>query len=169
MTPPLDILSRSHFGPTWPEAGTARQCGNTPPGGGRNGFQGERQREYNGGQTMSRQMTPAQRRKAVALIRTTYCNYDKGNCIALDDGEECVCVQSISYTLICKWFLNAVLPADRTLYAEIMGQGVKRCAVCGGTFAPRSNRAKYCKDCARRVHRRQKNASDRKHRGKADN
>ena len=23
------------------------------------------------------------------------CNYDGGNCIALDDGEECVCVQSI--------------------------------------------------------------------------
>ena len=118
---------------------------------------------------MSRQMTPAQRRKAVTLILTTCCNYDNGNCIALDDGEECVCVQGISYTLICKWFLNAVLPADRSLYAEIMGQGVKHCAVCGGTFTPRSNRAKYCKDCARRVHRRQKNASDRKHREKADN
>ena len=24
------------------------------------------------------------------------CNYDGGHCIALDDGEECVCVQSIS-------------------------------------------------------------------------
>lgn len=27
------------------------------------------------------------------------CNYDGGNCILLDDGEECVCVQSISYSL----------------------------------------------------------------------
>ena len=27
------------------------------------------------------------------------CNYIDGNCIALDDGEECVCVQSISYSL----------------------------------------------------------------------
>ena len=71
---------------------------------------------------MSKQMTPAQRRKANALIRATCCNYDGGNCIALDDGEECVCVQSISYSLMCRWFLNAVLPADRALYAEIMGQ-----------------------------------------------
>ena len=25
------------------------------------------------------------------------CNYDEGNCLLLDDGEPCVCVQSISY------------------------------------------------------------------------
>lgn len=40
------------------------------------------------------------------------CNYDDGNCIALDDGETCVCVQSISYSLLCKWFRAAVLPLD---------------------------------------------------------
>lgn len=34
------------------------------------------------------------------------CNYDGGNCIALDDGEECVCVQSISYSLLCRWTGN---------------------------------------------------------------
>lgn len=117
---------------------------------------------------MSKQMTPAQRRKANTLIRATCCNYDGGNCIAPDDGEECVCVQSISYSLMCRWFLNAVLPADRALYAEIMGQGVKRCAVCGAEFIPRSNRAKYCAACARRVHRRQKNESDRKRRSHSD-
>ena len=27
------------------------------------------------------------------------CNYDDGFCITLDDGEKCVCVQSISYSL----------------------------------------------------------------------
>ena len=42
-------------------------------------------------------------------------NYDGGNCIALDDGEECVCVQSISYSLLCRWFRAAVLPLDREL------------------------------------------------------
>ena len=34
------------------------------------------------------------------------CNYDNGNCILLDNGEPCVCVQSISYSLICRWFRN---------------------------------------------------------------
>ena len=41
-------------------------------------------------------MTPAQRRRANALSRKTCCNYDNGNCLLLDDGEECVCPQSIS-------------------------------------------------------------------------
>lgn len=113
---------------------------------------------------MKGQMTPGQRRKANALIRATCCNYDHGHCLALDDGEECVCVQSISYSLMCNWFVNAVLPTDKALYAEIMGLGVKRCAVCGVSFAPRSNRAKYCEACAWRIHRRQKNESARKRR-----
>ena len=43
-------------------------------------------------------MTPGQRKRANALIRATCCNYDNGNCILLDDGEECVCIQSISYS-----------------------------------------------------------------------
>ena len=39
------------------------------------------------------------------------CNYDEGNCLLLDDGEPCVCVQSISYSLMCRWFRVAVLAA----------------------------------------------------------
>ena len=34
------------------------------------------------------------------------CNYDNGNCILLDNGEPCVCVQSISYSLLCRWFID---------------------------------------------------------------
>ena len=48
------------------------------------------------------------------------CNYIDGNCIALDDGEECVCVQSISYSLLCRWFRTAVLPQDKELECEEM-------------------------------------------------
>ena len=39
-----------------------------------------------------------QYRRARRLVHEC-CSYDGGNCIALDDGEECVCVQSISYSL----------------------------------------------------------------------
>ena len=83
------------------------------------------------------------------------CNYIDGNCIALDDGEECVCVQSISYSLLCRWFKVAVLPLDAALYAEISKSRdeVKRCAVCGAVFTPKSNRAKYCPECAARMKR----------------
>ena len=114
-------------------------------------------------------LSPRQRRKVNALIRTSCCNYDRGNCIALDDGEPCVCVQSISYTLCCTWFRDWVLPGTPILYSEIMEvKGVKRCVECGALFQAKSNRAKYCTVCAHQVHRRQKTASDRKRRSRTD-
>ena len=109
-------------------------------------------------------MTYSQYRRARKLVHQC-CNYDGGNCLVLDDGEECVCVQSISYSLLCKWFRWSVLPQIGTLEAEIFrDKELKRCAVCGRVFVPKSNRAKYCKSCAAVVHRGQKTASDRKRR-----
>lgn len=56
-------------------------------------------------------MTYQQYRTARRLVREC-CNYDCGNCLLLDNGEECICPQSITYSLICKWFRAAVLPLD---------------------------------------------------------
>ena len=65
-------------------------------------------------------LTPKQSRKVNALIKRLCCNYDNGNCIRLDDGDPCVCVQCITYShIICKWFRIAVLPADKDLYIEL--------------------------------------------------
>ena len=44
-----------------------------------------------------------QHRRARRLVHEC-CNYDGGNCLLLDDGEPCVCVQSISLSLMCRWF-----------------------------------------------------------------
>ena len=83
-------------------------------------------------------MSYPQYRKARRLTHEC-CNYCNGNCLLLDDGEECVCVQSISYSLLCRWFKVAVLPLDAALCAEITkGRGeIKRCAVCGAAFTPK--------------------------------
>ncbi|EQK59756.1 cysteine-rich VLP domain-containing protein [Clostridioides difficile] len=114
-------------------------------------------------------MTPAQRKRASALIRRECCCCEDGNCIALDDGDTCTCPQTISFSVCCKWFRWAVLPLDGTLEAEIFrDKDLKRCAVCGGVFVPKSNRAKYCPGCAARVHRRQKTESERKRRSAVD-
>ena len=79
-----------------------------------------------------------------------------GNCILLDDGDECVCPQLISYSLLCKWFRVAVLPADRLLYAELYQTGdKKKCTECGAFFASTSNSVKYCPVCRKRITRRQ--------------
>ena len=56
-------------------------------------------------------MSYPQYRKARRLTHEC-CNYCNGNCLLLDDGEECVCVQS-------RWFKVAVLPLDAALCAEI--------------------------------------------------
>ena len=69
------------------------------------------------------------------------CNYDSGNCLLLEDSEPCVCVQSISYSLLCRWFTAAVLPLDEALEAALLRrESRRRCAVCGAFFFPKSNR-----------------------------
>ena len=112
-------------------------------------------------------LTPSQRLRCNRLIKRLCANYDDGNCLLLDDGEPCVCPQTISYSLLCRYFRNAVLPAEKELYAEIFKQRTYHCAECGAAFTPNSNRQKYCPSCRKKVHRRQKNESARKR--KADN
>ena len=113
-----------------------------------------------------KRLTPPQSRKVNALVRRTCCNCDNGNCILLDDGDYCVCPQLISYSLLCKWFRIAVLPADKELYAELYHtEDMRRCSVCGAPFASSSNRAIYCPDCWKRITRRQTAERMRKMRG----
>lgn len=77
-------------------------------------------------------ITPQQAKRVNALLRKLCANYDDGNCLLLDDGEPCVCVQSVSkYGIYCNYFKNAVLPVDEGLHAEIMKPtGGKRCVLC---------------------------------------
>lgn len=101
-------------------------------------------------------MDHKQLRRAKKLIRKLCCNYDHGNCLALDDGEPCVCVQGISYSLLCNWFRNAVLPADHELLADVMRERPgKCCAICGKPVYSSSNRTKYCPVCAKQERRKQ--------------
>lgn len=109
-------------------------------------------------------MDDHQLRRARKLIRKLCCNYDHGNCIALDNGEPCICVQGISYSLLCKWFRHAILPTDRELQLEIQQEHpVKRCAVCGTPIFIASNRTKYCSLCAK-MERRKKDAKRKRER-----
>ncbi len=110
------------------------------------------------------ELTPSQRRRCNRLIKRLCANYDGGNCLPLDEGDGCVCVQMISLSLICKYFRNAVLPAEKELYADIFKQRTYRCAECGTAFTPNSNRQKYCAACGKRIHRKQKTESERRRR-----
>lgn len=109
-------------------------------------------------------LTPTQRRRCNRLIRKLCANFDDGNCLVLDEGDGCVCVQMISLSLICKYFRRAVLPADKELCADIYKVHTERCEVCGKAFVPKSNRQKYCTACGKKIHRIQKTESERKRR-----
>ena len=86
-------------------------------------------------------MDHKQLRRSKKLIRKLCCNYDHGNCLALDDGEPCVCVQGISYSLLCNWFRNAVLPADHELLADVMRERPeKRCAALPAALNTRKSK-----------------------------
>ncbi len=116
------------------------------------------------------QMTGRQKYRASALIKRLCANYDGGNCLLLDDGEPCVCVQSISYSLLCKYFRNAVLPAEPKLEAEILMSGAKTvCERCGVPIEKHSNRQKYCPECARIMYLKNKAKNQRNKRLGVDN
>ena len=87
-------------------------------------------------------ITPKQSKQINALVRKLCCNYVDGSCLLLDDGEEHACVQCISrYGIYCNYFKNAVLPADRELFAEIMQPSrQKRCQICKSYFVPRAKK-----------------------------
>lgn len=76
-------------------------------------------------------MTYQQYRTARRLVHEC-CNYDCGNCLLLDDGEECVCPQSITCSLICKWFRAAVLPLDTGLCAALFPPPFRQTATLPG-------------------------------------
>ena len=76
-------------------------------------------------------LTPSQRSRCNRLIKRLCANFDDGNCLLLDDGESCICPQTISYSLLCRYFRNAVLPAEKELYADIFKQRTYHCAECG--------------------------------------
>ena len=59
---------------------------------------------------------------------------------------------------------SASFRVDMSYKTEIIQSrdSVKRCAVCGTAFTPKSNRAKYCPDCAVRMRRKQEAERQRK-------
>ena len=109
-------------------------------------------------------LTPGQLRSVRGLTKRC-CNFLDGDCMLLDS----VCPQYISRSLLCRWFRRAVLPEQPKLERAILSpKQLHRCQVCGRSFLTRSGKAKYCRDCAAKVHRKQKAESARKRRSGVD-
>ncbi len=107
-------------------------------------------------------MSVAQAKRAHALAKKECCNCYSGFCVLFDTP----CPQCITRSLICKWFIHAVLSADVPLYVEITGDHgkTKPCSACGKPFAPTGSRSVYCSECAARIKREKAAARKRKQR-----
>lgn len=95
-------------------------------------------------------MNEDQLKVARKLIKQYCCNYQQGSCIVLDWSFCNICPQWISYSLLCKWFRNAVMPNDRDFCWEVLNpQAAKRhCQICEKLFVPTGPNSKYCESCA---------------------
>lgn len=102
-------------------------------------------------------MNEKQLKEARKLIKKRCCNYNQGSCIVLDWSFCNICPQYNSYSLLCKWFRDAVLPNNKELENEIYANQpiTYRCAVCKRRFSPTGPRSKYCPICSQSVRREQ--------------
>ena len=64
-------------------------------------------------------LNDAQYRRVKKLTRCHCANNVRGCCLLLDDGEPCVCVQAISYSLLCRYFRKRCCPQTGS-YAQIL-------------------------------------------------
>ena len=120
-----------------------------------------------------RELTREELRDMKRLATNMCANFDREQGCLILDGK-CYMSYGVAFTCsaICEYYRRAVLPLNLQLKALFSGENIaehiKSCAVCGKELYAVGNRAKYCKSCARRVHRRQKNESDRKRRPRTD-
>lgn len=123
--------------------------------------------------TSFRELTRAELRDMKRLATEMCANYDRDYGCLLLDGR-CYMHYGVAYTnsALCKYFRNAVLLLNPGLEAVFNGENIaehiKHCEICGDEMFASGNKSKYCKPCAHRIHRRQKNESDRKRRSQTD-
>ena len=97
-------------------------------------------------------------------LRWMYPHYRHDEFVDVTDEVWAAMYQAkLSYSLLCRWFREAVLPQDKELETALFHRlNAKKCAVCVVLFTPGSNRAKYCPECAVQVRRRKEAERQRK-------
>ena len=96
-------------------------------------------------------MSEDQLKSARKLIKQHCCNFQLGSCIALDWSFCNICPQWNSYSLLCKWFRNAVMLNDKNFCHEVLYPNAQKrhCEICKRLFVPTGPNSKYCEACAK--------------------
>lgn len=106
---------------------------------------------------MKRTMTEWAR--VTQLAKDECANHFSGFCLAHD--LPCIQIGNRSQfqehgKLACRYFMECILPLDKVLHVSLMGGAeLKQCEVCRKPIVAPSNRAKYCKECAHKMQRKQ--------------
>ncbi len=96
-----------------------------------------------------------QANKIKELIKKECANYVGGECILLDTNcPQMGCI----YSVLCKYFINSVLPLDKDLYKELLeGAGEetglydKVCKMCNKHFTSDKKQEQYCDNCKKKA------------------
>jgi hypothetical protein len=108
-----------------------------------------------GGNNMQIRTDFTQANKIKELIKKHCANYMNGNCILLDT----TCPQmGCMYSVLCKYFINSILPLDKKLYKELLeGAGEetglydKVCKKCNKHFTSDKKTEQYCDKCKKKA------------------
>ena len=94
---------------------------------------------------MAEILTESQLRQARRLIRGLCANYYTGRCLLPVNPRP----QCFSYTLLCNYFREAILPEDKNLTMAVYGEPVvRRCALCGKPLSGAKKNTLFCRQCA---------------------
>ena len=96
-----------------------------------------------------------QANKIKEMIKKHCANYMDGDCVLLDT----TCPQmGCIYSVLCKYFINSVLPLDKKLYKELLpdaeetsGLYNKVCKYCNKQFTSDKKNEQYCPKCKDKV------------------
>jgi len=113
-----------------------------------------------------------QANKIKELIKKQCANYIDGQCILLDTN----CPQmGCMYSVLCKYFINSVLPLDKKLYKELLpdaeetsGLYNKVCEYCNKHFTTDKKNEQYCPKCKDKVKKEKTKLRVQKHRNKCN-
>ena len=113
-----------------------------------------------------------QANKIKELIKKECANYINGECILLDTNcPQMGCI----YSVLCKYFINSVLPLDKDLYKELLpdaeetsGLYNKVCKYCNKQFTSDKKNEQYCPKCKDKVKKEKTKLRVQKHRNKCN-
>ena len=89
--------------------------------------------------------------ETMRLVEKACANYGDGHCLIMD--RACIYENDTANIRRCSYYEQAVLPAEPTIEARYYALRGKtdnkpRCEQCGDPFERKSNRQKYCVECA---------------------